>query len=493
MKMRDYLKRNYLLAGPQKSTPDRYRYLVENFQSLYGQGDVCLARAPGRINLIGEHTDYNGCPVLPLAINRDILAVFRPDSGGRIEIKSLEERSEPRSYSIQEQIPPYPAGDWGNYPKAAVQGLVGHLHEQKKIQNSFTGFRALITGDIPPAAGMSSSSALVVLAALMFLEANDLIMPYPVLSQLLAEAERYVGTQGGGMDQTISLMGKAGCALKIDFNPFGTESIVLPEGFVFVVSNSMITAGKTHEAMAKYNRRAIECRLAVAVLRSLLSRYLPPGFPFELIGDLTEERTGLSRKEIGDLAGRFLKDQPYSVAEIASETGITSEDVGERFCRDRGGGVFPEPEEGYKLKMRFRHIFTEWQRVDESVRAFRDGDMYLFGEYMNLSHASCRDDYEISCPELDILTELAGFHGALGSRLTGAGFGGCSISLVGESSAEIFIEKMKQDYYRDYLHWEIKERDDVIFPCKAVDGAGSLTSLLVVAGPLDGENPFSVE
>jgi N-acetylgalactosamine kinase len=363
-----------------------------------------------------------------------------------------------------------------------------------------------VDGNIPAAAGMSSSSALVVLCALMFLTANGLDIPGLELAELLAEAEKYVGTQGGGMDQAISLMGRSGAALRIGFFPLETEPVPLPGGCRFVVANTLVRADKGAGAQDLYNRRPIECRLAVAVLRRAFERRLGREVALQRLGDLRPDRLGVPRSEIEAVTASALRARPYTLGEIAATLGCGVEETARTYCRRRDGSIFPEPDDGFKLHARFRHVTEEGRRVAEGAVVLRDGDVARFGALMNDSHASCRDLYEISCPELDRLVEIARSHGAVGARLTGAGFGGCAVCLVRDEDLKRFLAGVEYDYYgarpgrdtagptrsgstRGQRKGERGVRvqaergqpgppgeplQDILFPCQAVAGAGIL-------------------
>jgi N-acetylgalactosamine kinase len=459
----------------------RYRRLVERFQALFPGQQVSLARAPGRINLIGEHTDYNGLPVFPFAIHRDLAAAFGPRQDGQVVLHNLDPAYPPREFRLQEAIPPYATGDWGNYLKAAAQGLLDRFRaggapagatgpeEESAPQGAAPGLRglnAVIHGDIPPAAGLSSSSAMVVLGALMLLAAAGLSLPGPELATLLARAEHYVGTQGGGMDQAASLLSRSGTALKIDFFPLRVTPAPLPAGAAFVVADSRVKAAKTAEALDKYNRRPIECRLAVAVLRRLLAEAPGATAVVERLGDLSAGQ----RRE----AEQALHPAPYSLAEIAGILGASPERTARTYCLRRDGTLFPEPADGFKLYQRCRHVVEEADRVEQALAALRAGDTAALGALMNRSHESCRDLYEISCPELDQLTRIARQAGAEGSRLTGAGFGGCTISLVPEERLPAFLHEVSRVYYREYLRRAPEDLSSTLFACRAVNGAETL-------------------
>jgi len=470
--LRRFLSDNYPPAE-QGQAADRYSRLVERFQALRPGAPLALVRAPGRINLIGEHTDYNGLPVFPFAIHRDLAAAFSPREDARMVLHNLDPAYPPREFALEAAIPPYVTGDWGNYLKAAAQGLLdrfraggvpaafGGLHPE-----GFHGLNAVIHGDIPPAAGLSSSSAMVVLGALMLLAANKRSLPGPELATLLARAEHYVGTQGGGMDQAASLLSRSGMALKIDFFPLRVTPAPLPAGAVFVAADSLVKAAKTAEALDKYNRRPIECRLTVAVLKRRLAERFGREVNLERLGDLTPD----FRPE----ADRALHPAPYTLAEIAGVLGCSPQEAARTFCLRRDGSVFPEPTDGFKLYQRYRHVIEEGARVQQALAAMQAGDIEALGGLMNQSHESCRALYEISCPELDALTRIARQSGADGSRLTGAGFGGCTISLVREGRLPAFLGEVTRAYYREFLKKAPEDLASTLFACQAVNGAETL-------------------
>jgi len=216
-------------------------------------------RAPGRVNLIGEHTDYNGLPVLPVAIQRSVRIELRARDDRRVRLANADARFEPCEFEIAAEIPPFAPGHWGNYSKAAAQAL-------QRRSGLDCGFDGLVSGDIPAAAGLSSSSALVVASALALVAVNELEIAREDLMVLTAEAERYVGTHSGGMDQAISLGGRAGHAVRIDFDPLRLEPVPIPPDWRFVIANSLVEALKSGGAQAAYNARVRECREALEAL-----------------------------------------------------------------------------------------------------------------------------------------------------------------------------------------------------------------------------------
>ena len=309
---------------------------------------------------------------------------------------------------------------------------------------------------------------MVVLGALMLLAANKRSLPGPELATLLARAEHYVGTQGGGMDQAASLLSRSGMALKIDFFPLRVTPAPLPAGAVFVAADSLVKAAKTAEALDKYNRRPIECRLAVAVLKRRLAERFGREVTLERLGDLTAPRISAAG------SGAGLHPAPYTLAEIAGVLGCSPQEAARTFCLRRDGSVFPEPADGFKLHQRYRHVIEEGARVEQALAAMQAGDIEALGGLMNQSHESCRDLYEISCPELDALTRIARQSGADGSRLTGAGFGGCTISLVREERLPAFLGEVTRAYYREFLKKAPEDLSSTLFACRAVNGAETL-------------------
>jgi len=471
-----YFQNSYDLAAGRSRVFGRYQNLTETHISRFQAGELNIARAPGRVNLIGEHTDYNGLPVFPMAVDRDIAAVFSPRKDRKVVIANTDPGFAERCFEIRESIPPSSTGDWGNYCKAAMQGLLDFYRRKHRRAERFHGFEATFDGDIPPAAGMSSSSALVVLSALIFLVSNGLDMHTTPsgrleLAEMMAGAEHYVGTQGGGMDQAISLMGRSAHAVKIDFFPLRTRPAPLPKEYSIVVANSMVKAVKTAEALDKYNRRPIECRLAAAILKKTFSDTYRREVPIFLLGDLKEEKLAVPDSEIWKIAGTTFHEDPYTLGEIAAILEQTAEKTAQLYCKRRDGSIFPEPQDGFKLQQRYRHVIEEGRRVEQSVQALESGDILHFGELMNRSHSSCRDLYEISCEELDRLVEISRQAGAVGARLTGAGFGGCTVSLVENNRVESFIRQVIDAYYRDYLKREDRDFGSMIFPCRAAGGA----------------------
>ena len=183
---------------------------TDNFEDVFGARPEWRVRAPGRVNLIGDHTDYNNLPVFPMAIQRCVKILGRTRSDNRIRIKNMDPTFEDLDFELGPDVVRGPVGSWENYVKAAPRALA--------IEHGLShGFDAIVSSDIPVAAGLSSSSALVVACGLATCHANSLSLPYMIMADLMARAEKFVGTEGGGMDQAVCLGGQRGAAVRIDF------------------------------------------------------------------------------------------------------------------------------------------------------------------------------------------------------------------------------------------------------------------------------------
>lgn len=422
-----------------------------------------MVRAPGRVNLIGEHTDYNGLPVLPMAIDREVAILAAPIDDPVVRIANVDPSFEPREFHLGAEISPFPQGDWGNYVKAAAQALIDWSDAR------INGFQGLVWGNIPAGAGLSSSSAMVVASALALMQANGLQMPKSELAELLARGERYVGTQGGGMDQTVSLMAEEGRGLKIDFFPIRAQPLPLPLKHSVIVCNTLVSAWKAGLARNAYNTRVVECRIGLALLKQALgNEQLAEA---RLLGDLMN-KSAVPRSRIMN-AVEALPERLLKVGSV-SEALLLSPKQAEEMLRQHDGCLLTMPDDGFRIRSRCRHVFTEAARVERTALASTAQE---FGMLMDESHESCANDYEISCPELDSLVRICRQAGALGARLTGAGFGGCVIALVPDDLVGKFIETVTYRYYHSYFPSHRPDLtlpmdlSDAIFACKPSAGA----------------------
>jgi N-acetylgalactosamine kinase len=415
---------------------ERIEAAAEGFRARYDRRPALVASVPGRINLIGEHTDYNGLPVLPIAIDRWLHVAAAPRDDTRARLASSDDAYRPAEYDLAEPIRPGAGGDWTNYHRAAAAGLAG------LFRDGLRGGDFFIDSAIPAGSGLSSSSALVVGSGLALLALHDVEVPALSLAETLAAAERFVGTQSGGMDQAICLLAEAGRALRIDFDPLRAHPVPIPAGAAFVVCHSLVTAQKSGAAQRAYNHRVVECRLACRVLERTLGASLPR--PLAHLGDLARLFSDRPLSEFVGTLESALPPRPLTLGEIAAIIGTSTTQLSSSI----GGSPQTNGGASFALLQRGRHVLTEAERVERAESALAGGDWLALASLMDASHASCRDDYEVSCPELEALIGAAKNAGALGSRLTGAGFGGCTIHLVDAADLPLFCTMIERAYYR---------------------------------------------
>ncbi len=432
----------------------------ETFISRFGASPGGYCQAPGRINLIGEHLDYNGLPVLPMTIDRRVRVAYGPGEGGRIRIENLDARFAPAQFVNAPSIPESGQGAWDNYARAVVRELNAHF-----AAGDFPGLHMVVEATLPDGAGLGSSSALMVAVALAYLDRLGIRIDKDIsrfeLSGLLARAERGTGIAGGGMDQTIALAGDEVHAVKIDFNPPRIERIPCLGSHRFVVCNSMVEARKTGAARHLYNEGPAACRVARALVERYLQAEWDPGIELRDLGDLWFGPLCLTHEEAGKVFDKAIPAEPLGFEDAARRIGCSVAELRATLPRD-----FPEPARGFRLRAMVRHVRTEFRRVEWMRDALIGGDAEGAGESMTASHKSCASDYGVSCPELDALVRAALEAGAIGSRMTGAGFGGCTISLVEEEMTGRFVQGMADSYYGG------APPPNAILPVRAAPGAG---------------------
>ena len=430
------------------------------------------AVAPGRVNLIGEHTDYNGLPVLPIAIDRAIQIDFRVVDEAMVRLRSPLARFAPFAFQLKRPIGAAGPGDWSNYVRAAARGLLEHGVELRR------GIEGTVSGDVPIASGLSSSSALVVASALALLKANGVDVKGGAgrmggvaaggpgraaaglvsdvdtadehgtgraisrieLAALMARAERFVGLRGGGMDQAACLHGVAGHALRIEFRPLRVTRVAAPWRWRWVVASSLVRAEKSSGAREAYNERARQCREAL------------------------DGVVGGSGEAVGAGDGRAPGDvRDDMVARHTTYRDLVAEPDLEGLLRRARDLLSPV------LFRRFRHVVTEGHRVALAEEAMRNGEMGRFGDFMVRSHESLRDDCDVSTAQLDEMVEIALEAGAAGARLTGAGFGGCIVALCDGGGITRVMEALAMRFYAPRLGRA--PRRDVMFAAKPARGA----------------------
>ncbi|TPX57610.1 galactokinase [Powellomyces hirtus] len=487
----------------------RYAQLRAAFEKRFGSAPDFYARSPGRVNLIGEHIDYAGYSVLPMAIDRDVVIAVKVvptegNSNAKVVLANTDARFPERSFEHEPEGHVSIDGkvhEWSNYFKCGYKGVFEQLASQNTSKNTPVSFYAMVDGTVPAGAGVSSSSAFVCCSALATLHANGGKLNKGALTNAAIQGERYAGVQCGGMDQSISIMAPVGSPLIIHFTPtLSAERIVFPESKstpVFVIANTLVVADKHVTAPIHYNLRVVETRLAAAILykymngpkraddaklltlRDLQDTYLaskgnPAGFP-------GNEQTVL--KAMSALVEAGLTETPYTREQAAEALKITVEELERRYI-----GSINIRADTFSLYLRAKHVYEESLRVYQfrdvcAKKAPYSGDLLNdLGSLMNDSQISCRAQFDCSCKEIDELTSIARKAGAFGSRLTGAGWGGCTVSLVAEENVAAFITKVKEDYY--FKHWPQWKGDkdaearmeDYIFASKPSIGAAVITN-----------------
>lgn len=359
------------------------REAVERFRGHFGREPELAVRAPGRVNIIGEHTDYNHGFVLPMAIERETAILACRAEGLRLNAfaANLDRRTEVTLDRFERQ----PAEPWIDY-------VVGVASELSLLGKPLSGADLMIIGDVPIGCGLSSSASLEMAALCLFEALGGFTIDGPEAPRLGQRVEnRFLGLNTGIMDQFISRMGRAEHALFLDCRSF--EYRLTPVAFdnaVFVVANTGVARGLT---ASKYNERVAQCAEAVDALRA-------------------SGRTGT-----------HLRD--YSLEDLDTARERMSETA----------------------RRRARHVISENARTLDACQAMGAGDAAALGRLMDASDHSLRDDYEVTCPELDAMTAIARtLPGCYGSRMTGAGFGGCTVSLVQADRTDAFAEALLAQY-----------------------------------------------
>lgn len=338
--------------------------------------------APGRVNLIGEHLDYNDGFVLPCAIEFSTQTAVAPRNDQKLVLQSAE-YSERFEFDLT-NLPQKGLGRWSDY----VLGVAMMLRQAGYLAH---GANLLVHGEVPIGAGLSSSAAIEVATALALLSLNDAKLSMPEIAKLCQRAENeFVGAQVGIMDQFVSCLGKAGHALLLDCRSLHFDLVPVPDHVKLVICNTMV---KHELSGGEYNRRREECEEGVRIL----SRSIPG---IKALRDVTLQQLLACAKSM--------------------------------------------PPVIYK---RCLHVVEEIQRVLQAVECLRSGDLKRMGRLMRDSHGSLRDLYEVSCRELDAMVEAAtGLPGYYGGRMTGGGFGGCTVNLVASERTEAFRESVAERY-----------------------------------------------
>ncbi|KAJ7523644.1 hypothetical protein O6H91_18G056800 [Diphasiastrum complanatum] len=470
----------------------RYRYerLKSTFRELYGQEPELYARAPGRVNLIGEHIDYEGYSVLPMAIRQDtIVAIHKHDDGQgppTLKIANIEPTKFKSCCFSTDPLQEVNESQhlWANYFLCGYKGVFEHLVSKGTDIPTQIGLNVLVDGTVPIGAGLSSSAAMVCSSAIAIMMALDLRFSKKEVSEFACTCERHIGTQSGGMDQAISMMAKQGVAMLIDFNPIRGTDVRLPQGGTFVIANSLTESNKAVTAAVNYNNRVVECHLAAMVLAVKL------GIPVEEATTTISTLSDIEKLCLSFSASQGSFDPVFAVQVLLHEEPYMREEVEALLKNDLQSLMQKSPSslavisaaKQYKLFQRAKHVFSEARRVhlfQEVVESNRSEDEALpeLGDLMNESHSSCNLLYECSCPELEELVDVCRKSGALGARLTGAGWGGCVVALVKETSVLSFILSLKEKFFHSRTEKGLIKSDNLglyVFASKPSSGAAVL-------------------
>ena len=361
--------------------------LLQKFIEVFGEGgEINSYFAPGRVNLIGEHTDYNGGHVFPCALSFGTYAIMAKRNDRKVRLYSMNfEDLGIIEFDLDNMVYDK-AHDWANYPKGVIKTFENHGHKTEH------GFDILFYGNIPNGAGLSSSASLEVLMAVIINDLNNFDLDMISMVKMCQEAEnKFIGVNCGIMDQFSIGMGTEGCAILLDCNTLEYRySKINMDGYKIVIGN---TNKKRGLADSKYNERRSECESALAQIQTVKN--------INSLGELTEE-------------------------EFEEVKNVITDPI---------------------VRKRAKHAVYENQRTLKAVKALENNDLLLFGKLMSESHISLRDDYEVTGKELDTLVSLAWeMPGVIGARMTGAGFGGCTVSIVKEENVQYFIDTITEKY-----------------------------------------------
>lgn len=383
--------------------------LIKTFYETFGEGgDIRTYFAPGRVNLIGEHTDYNGGHVFPCALTLGTYGIARDREDRTLRLYSVNIDSVGVVEVSLDEVVVTKEASWTNYPKGVVWAF------EKRGFKLTHGMDILIYGDIPNGSGLSSSASLEVLTGVILKDTFGFDVSMVDIALIGQDAENnFNGLSCGIMDQFASAMGKKDNAIFLDTNTlnYTYAPVKLPDAKI-VITNSKVKHSLVNSA---YNDRRNECETALKELQAVVD--------IKTLGDLTEEQFEEYKSAIKDCI----------------------------------------------RQKRAKHAVYENQRTINAVEALKANDIEKFGKLMNVSHESLRFDYEVSCEEIDVLVDLAqAMPGVVGSRITGGGFGGCTVSIVKNDTLDVFVEEIGKAYLEKVGH------EAEFYVVDIGDGAGKL-------------------
>lgn len=458
-------------------TAHSWNKLVNQFEHQYGNSPTHIIRAPGRVNIIGEHIDYALFGVLPAAIENELAIAIRvtPDSNGLVKVANTDAKYTSAEFTATRNgtgewdlaIDPK-ALRWESYVKAGYLGVLEKFFPTGS-NDAPLGMQAMFTSNIPAGSGVSSSAALIVASTLAFLVVNGKLASVTKgdLVGMSILNEKKVGVHSGGMDQSASILSSPGNVLYIPFYPdLQPSPIPLPSSSdapsAFVIANSLTVSNKAETGKSRYNLRVVETLAGARVLSRVLGiNYgLEERLTYRQVLHKWIEKQGKedNEKYLKDAITTLLDSGSLDKLKGKSQDGVLLEEMIEMCGMNKEDfqKVFLSWVEveatHFQLYRRAMHVFTEARRVLQfrdlcsSTDASGATALQELGKLMDESQKSCSQLFECSCPELNELTALAKTHGAYGSRLTGAGWGGCTVSLVKEKDVPAFLANLRENY-----------------------------------------------
>lgn len=455
------------------------------FEEEFGTKPSFYVRVPGRVNIIGEHIDYCGYPVLPMALEQDILIAANLIQEPELLLRNVS--SKYKSFDTKlttfEDIAITPDANgkpfWYNYILCGIKGALEYLHNKME-----KGLQLYIDGNIPPASGLSSSSALVSAACLSFLHAQNISLSKTEIATLCASSERYIGTQGGGMDQAIAFLAEKFSAQYITFQPLQATPVGLPENAVFVVAHSLAEANKA--ATNDFNRRVIECRLAAKILTVLSG--IPEDKKIITLSE-AQKKIGKSLKDMILMVRDNFPKEYYSKSEVCDILNINEDELENLYLTPNTKHLTE-----FKLKQRALHVYEEAMRVEDfrnlcinltsngktestnghatnGLTEYTSEDtLSILGKLMSGSHESLKNLYECSHENLDRIVDISREFG-VHARLTGAGWGGCVVALCPKKMLEKYIETLKEEFYDKHCKIDKNNSHTYVFATAPNHGA----------------------
>lgn len=462
----------------------RINRLKQHFCEEFGCEPMFFVRVPGRVNLIGEHIDYCGYPVLPMALEQDILIAAAILNKPELHVRNINNKYNNYETEIKtcadikiisdENGKPF----WYNYVLCGIKGALEYLGDE--INN---GLQLCVDGIIPPASGLSSSSALVSAASLALFHAQNVPLSKTEIASLCAKCERYIGTQGGGMDQAIAFLAQKYCAQYITWQPLKATPVALPENAAFVVAHSLAEANKA--ATNDFNRRVIECRLAAKIIVTCAGAVTD-----NKIITLSQVQSKLDNtlEEMVNLVYEYLPKDLYTKEEICDILNVNEVELEQLYLTPNTKHLTE-----FKLKQRALHVYEEAIRVEDFRKhcsqtsngkngangnndpiVYENGDgndmINILGQLMSSSHESLKELYECSHDNLDRLVNLSkemNVH----SRLTGAGWGGCIIALCPKEKVDKYIDMLIENFYVKHCKIDKSKASSYVFATTPNHGA----------------------